>query len=239
MSSQVTETPQNEELMQRIADLYATDPQFAAARPDDAVSAAVDDPGMRLPEMVRTVMEAYADRPALGQRAVEYVTDDAGHTTAQLLPHYETTTYGQAWQQIQALDNALLTGAENEVPGGGQPIVSPGDRVAMLGFTSVEYTIIDTALARAGVVAVPLQTSAPAEQLRPILDETEPVALFADVNFLDDAVELALGRVTSGAAPKRVVVFEYRAQVDDEREAVERAAARLAVHGIAVQTYSE
>ncbi|MDR3662808.1 MAG: AMP-binding protein, partial [Mycobacterium sp.] len=83
------------------------------------------------------------------------------------------------------------------------------------------------------------QTSAPAEQLRPILDETEPVALFADVNFLDDAVELALGRVSSGAAPKRVVVFEYRAQVDDDREAVERAAARLAVHGIAVQTYSE
>ena len=72
----------------------------------------------------------------------------------------------------------------------------------MLGFTSAEFTIIDTALARAGVVAVPLQTSAPAEQLRPIIDETEPRALFADVTFLDDAVELVLG---AGAALQKVV----------------------------------
>ncbi|HEX7826411.1 MAG TPA: AMP-binding protein, partial [Mycobacterium sp.] len=118
----------------------------------------------------------------------------------------------------------------------GPDAVAAGDRVAMLGFTSAEFTIIDTALARAGVVAVPLQTSAPAEQLRPILDETEPVALFADVKFLDEAVELVAG---SGAAVKRVVVFDHHAQVDDEREAVERAATQLAARGFVVETLAD
>jgi fatty acid CoA ligase FadD9 len=216
-----------DELTQRIAELCATDPQLAAARPLAGVAAALEESGIRLPEIIHTVMAAYADRPALGQRAVEYVTDAAGRTVAQLLPHYDTITYGEAWRRIQAVDNALLTGPD---------AVAAGDRAAMLGFTSAEFTIIDTALARAGVVAVPLQTSAPAEQLRPILDETEPRALFADVKFLDDAVELVLG---AGAALTRVVVFDHHAEVDDEREAVERAATRLAERGVAVETFAE
>jgi len=220
------ETVFTDELTQRIADLCAADPQLAAARPLAGVAAALEEPGIRLPEIIHTVMAAYADRPALGQRAVEYVTEN-GRTVARLLPRYDTITYGEVWQQIQAVDNALLSGPN---------AVAPGDRVAMLGFTSAEFTIVDTALARAGVVAVPLQTSAPVEQLRPILDETEPRALFADVKFLDDAVELVLG---AGAALTRVVVFDHHAAVDDEREAVERAAARLAERGVVVETLAD
>lgn len=220
-----------QELTQRIADLCATDPQLAAARPLAGVGAALEEPGIRLPAMIHAVMAAYADRPALGQRAVEYVTGADGRTVARLLPHYDTVTFGEAWQQIQAVDNALLSGPD---------AVVPGDRIAMLGFTSAEYTIVDTALARAGIVAVPLQTSAPAEQLRPILDETEPVALFADVKFLDDAIELVSGLVSSPAAAlTRVVVFDHHHQVDDEREAVARAAARLAERGVVVETLAD
>ncbi|OKH85781.1 oxidoreductase [Mycobacterium sp. ST-F2] len=220
-----------QELTQRIADLCATDPQLAAARPLAGVGAALEEPGIRLPAMIHAVMAAYADRPALGQRAVEYVTGADGRTVSRLLPHYDTVTFGEAWQQIQAVDNALLSGPD---------AVVPGDRIAMLGFTSAEYTIVDTALARAGIVAVPLQTSAPAEQLRPILDETEPVALFADVKFLDDAIELVSGLVSSPAAAlTRVVVFDHHDQVDDEREAVARAAARLAERGVVVETLAD
>ena len=36
-----------ERLARRIADLHATDQQFAAARPSEAVSAAIDQPGVR------------------------------------------------------------------------------------------------------------------------------------------------------------------------------------------------
>ena len=79
-----------ERLTRRIQVLNASDPQFAAARPDEAVSAAIERPGLRLPQLVQAVMDGYANRPALGQRAVQLVTDpDTGRTTGALLPRFE------------------------------------------------------------------------------------------------------------------------------------------------------
>ena len=64
-------------------------------------------------------MEGYADRPALGQRAVEFVTDRAtGRTSAQLLPRFETITYRELWDRVGAVASALADDP-----------VRPGDRV--------------------------------------------------------------------------------------------------------------
>jgi len=43
-------------LARRVEELTATDPQFAAARPDPAVAAALEQPGLRLPQIIRTVL---------------------------------------------------------------------------------------------------------------------------------------------------------------------------------------
>jgi len=201
-------------LMQRIAALYANDAQFAAARPRAAVSAAIDEPPLRLPGLVQTVMEGYADRPALGQRAVEFVTDpQTGRTTAGLLPRFETVSYAELWDRARAVATALAAGG-----------VQPGDRVCFLGFASIDYTIVDLSLIRIGAVPVPLQTPAPVAQLQPIVAETEPAVIATSVDYLADAVELAL----SGHAPARLVVFNYRPQVDHQQEVLEAAKARLA-----------
>lgn len=134
----------DQRLQRRIASLYDTDPQFAAAAPDPIVSAAADDPALSLPEIIRTVMTGYADRPAVGQRVVTYRRDpDTGRTTAVLQPQFETLTYGQLWDRVQAVTAALAD------------TVHRGDRVAILGFTSVDYTTIDIALTQLAAVAVP------------------------------------------------------------------------------------
>ena len=198
----------------RIQNLFESDPQFAAARPDEAVSAAIERPGLRLPQLVQTVMDGYANRPALGQRAVQLVKDsDTGRTTAELLPRFETITYREMWQRAGAIASAWTN----------KPI-RPGDHVCVLGFTSVDYTIIDVALIRLGAVAVPLQTSAALTQLAPIVAETEPGIIAASIDHLSDAVELVL----TGHTPTRLVVFDHRPEVDDQREAVQAARARLA-----------
>lgn len=211
-------------LQRRIAHLYDTDAQFADARPSDAVNAAVAQPDLRLPAVVKGIFAGYADRPALGQRAVEYVTDAAGRTSAQLLPRFETITYRQLGDRVQAVTNAWHN----------HP-VKPGDRVAILGFTSVDYTTIDTALIELGAVSVPLQTSAPVTTLRPIVAETEPTVIAASIDFLDDAVEL----VRSGPAPRRLVVFDYRPQVDAQREAFEAAKSTLAGTDVVVEPLAD
>jgi fatty acid CoA ligase FadD9 len=213
-------------LERRIADLYATDEEFAAAKPDEAVSAAAAQPGLRLPEVVRTVLEGYAERPALGQRAVEYVTDGTGRTTAQLLPRFDTVSYGRLWERVEAFGAALRD----------DPI-RPGDRVAILGFTSVDYTVIDIALTQLGAVSVPLQTSAPQAQLQPIIAETEPVLIASSIDYVDDAVELILA--AGGQPPARLVVFDFQSAIDDQRDALDAAKTRLAGTPVVVETLAD
>ncbi len=211
----------DERLERRIANLKASDPQFAAAGPDDDISAAIERPGIRLAELVRTVFDGYADRPALGARAVEFTTDaGTGRTTAHLLPRFETITYRQLSDRVQAITNALID----------NPVRS-GDRVALLGFTSIDYTCVDVALIGLGAVSVPLQTSAPVAQLLPIVAETEPTMIAASVDYLADAVELIL----AGPAPACLVVFDHRPQADDHRDAVTAARARLTEAGIDIR----
>src|ERR1700751_900856 len=169
-------------LARRISDLYATDQQFADARPAEAVARAIEAPELSLPQTIQTVIDGYADRPALGQRGVELVPHAAtGLTPAALLPPFDPVPYRERSDRVQAVAAALT---ENPV--------RPGDRVAILGFTSIDFTTVDMALLRLGAVSVPLQTSAPVAQLRPIAAETEPVAILSSVDFLDDAVELML-----------------------------------------------
>ena len=216
-----------ERFARRIADLYATDQQFATALPSEAISAAIGQPGVRLPQLLRTVMEGYADRAALGQRAFRFVNDpETGRTSLDLLPRFETITYRELWNRVGAIAASVA----------GDP-VRPGDRVCVLGFTSVDYTTIDMALVQMGAVSVPLQTSAPVAQLLPIVAETEPAVIASSVDYLDDAVELVL----TGHAPARLVAFDYHPEVDEHREAVEVARTRLAQAGspVIVETLAE
>jgi fatty acid CoA ligase FadD9 len=214
-----------ERLARRISDLYVTDQQFADARPSESVAHAIEAPELRLPQVVQAVIDGYADRPALGQRAVDLVTDPStGRTSAELLPRFNTITYRELSDRVNAVAAALT-----------QNPVEPGDRVAILGFTSIDYTTVDMALLRLGAVSVPLQTSAPVAQLRPIAAETEPVVIASSIDFLDDAVELML----TGHLPERLVVFDYYAEVDDHREALAAAINRLAETPVVVETLAD
>jgi fatty acid CoA ligase FadD9 len=169
-------------------------------------------------------MEGYADRPALGRRAVRFVADpNTGRTSLQLLPRFETITYRELWDRINAFANALTSE------------VRPGDRLCILGFTGVDYTTVDVATVQLGAVSVPLQTSAAVTQLLPIVTETEPTLIATSVDNLSDAVELVL----SGHAPGRLVVFDYHPEVDAHREAVDTARVALADSAVIVETLAD
>jgi fatty acid CoA ligase FadD9 len=213
----------------RVEELAANDPQFAAARPDETVAAAIENAAPRLPRVVKAVLDGYSDRPALAQRAVELVKDpQTGRTSAKLLPWFDTVTYGELATRVDALSRAFTDG-----------MVAAGDRVCVLGFTSVDYTSIDIALGVIGAVSVPLQTSAAIAQLLPIVTETQPTVFAASVDYLSDAVDLILAAVDAGHTPGRLVVFDYRTEVDDHREALQSAHERLADTALTIDTLNE
>jgi fatty acid CoA ligase FadD9 len=158
-------------------------------------------------------MKGYADRPALGQRAVQFVTDsDTGRTAAELLPRFDTITYGELWDRAGAAAAAMAN----------KP-VRQGDRVCVLGFNSVDYAVTDVALIRLGAVSVPLPVGTFVGQLRRIVAETQPSVIASSIDFLAEAVELALTAHT----PTRLVVFDYHPEVDGEREAFDAAKRQL------------
>ena len=118
-------------------------------------------------------------------------------------------------------------------------VVAAGDRVCVLGFTSVDYASIDIALGRIGAVSVPLQTSAAIAQLLPIVTETQPTVVAASVDYLSDAVDLIVSAAEAGHTPGRLVIFDYRTEVDDHREALQTAHERLADIALTIDTLNE
>ncbi|MGC7198377.1 fatty-acid-CoA ligase FadD [Mycobacteroides abscessus subsp. massiliense] len=216
--------PQQEQLSRRIESLRESDPQFRAAQPDPAVAEQVLRPGLHLSEAIAALMTGYAERPALGERARELVTDQDGRTTLRLLPRFDTTTYGELWSRTTSVAAAWHHDAAHPV--------KAGDLVATLGFTSIDYTVLDLAIMILGGVAVPLQTSAPASQWTTILAEAEPNTLAVSIELIGAAME----SVRATPSIKQVVVFDYTPEVDDQREAFEAASTQLAGTGIALET---
>jgi fatty acid CoA ligase FadD9 len=203
--------------------LDADDEEFRTTKPDSALQHAARQPGLRLPQILENFAEGYADRPALGWRARSLHTDPATRrASAQLLPRFDTMTYRELWANVRAIASAWRHDVTNPV--------APGDFVATVGFASAEYLTIDLVCAYLGLVAVPLQHNTTAARLKPIVEEVEPSVLAAGVGYLDLAVEAAL----EISSLRRVVVFDYRPEVDEQREAVDRAQANLASAGIAV-----
>ena len=203
--------------------LYADDAQFSTTKPDDAVAAAAREPGLRIAQVMTTVMEGYADRPALGARARELRTDPTtGQTTLRFLPEFVTTSYRQLWDRVRSVAADWHSHPQH-------PMLT-GDFVCVLGFASVEYAVIELACIHLGAVVVPLQTSAPATQHAPILAETTPRILLASIESLDTAVEALL----AGAAPQRLIVFDYEPRDDTHRARFEAAAQRLTDAGSAL-----
>ncbi|KPI00432.1 thioester reductase domain protein [Actinobacteria bacterium OK074] len=200
---------------------FADDEQLRAALPLASVSTTLHDGETELARIVALIMDGYADRPALGERAKEAVLDpESGRTVLRLLPRFETVGYGELWQRAGAV--------AAEWHGHGQHPTGAGDFVALFGFTSVDYTVLDLACLRLGAVSVPLQPGAPVARLAPILEETRPRVLAASAEALDSAVELVL----SCASRPRLVVFDYHPEVDEQRERFEAARDRLAAAGL-------
>lgn len=165
-------------------------------------------------------MEGYADRPALGERAAEPVTDpDTGRTTLRLLDRFDTVTYGELWERVGAVASEWRHHPDHAV--------GPGDFVAVLGSTSPEYAVLDLACVRSGAVSVPLQAGASAEHLAPVVAQTGPRLLAVDVAHLDVALQIAADAPSLG----RIVVLGHRPEVTDHQEALDAARGRLAAQG--------
>jgi fatty acid CoA ligase FadD9 len=216
------EGDQGERLARRVAELFDSDGQFGAAAPLPEVIEAACAPDLRLAQIFERTVEGYADRPALGQRARELVTDADGRTSVQLQPWFETISYREVWDRVRAIAGAWSHDPVN-------PVVA-GDVVATVGFSSADYLVVDMVCAYLGLVTVPLQHNAAVSRLRPIIEECEPRIVTVSAEYLDLAVESVL----TCSPVRQLMVFDYQPEVDEQRENFESARARLQEAGAQV-----
>jgi fatty acid CoA ligase FadD9 len=205
----------------RIAELAAVDAQFRAAVPLQSVNEAKLRPELGLAQMAALVMQAYADRPALAQRATELIADPAtGRSTRQLLPRFETVTYRDLWSRAHALATAWYH--DTRAP------LRANDFLCILAFAGIDFATVDLAAIHNGAVVVPMQTNGALSQLLAIIEEVQPQWLATSLESLDTAVELVL----KGHRPGGLLVFDYHPEVDGERQTFAAAQARLAEAGL-------
>jgi fatty acid CoA ligase FadD9 len=205
-----------------VAKLCASDTQFRDAMPIPAISEARNRSELGLAQIMATCLEPYADRPALARRATEPVTDpQTGRLTRRLLDHFETVSYRELWSRACALASAWHHDEARHL--------RADELMCILAFAGIDFVTVDLAAIHNGAVVVPLQTNAPIPQLAGIVKEVEPRWIACSLESLGTAVELVL----TAHRPAGLLVFDYRPEIDCERESFERERARLAEAGLA------
>jgi fatty acid CoA ligase FadD9 len=203
-----------------LAALYERDAQVRDARPDPVVTEALARPGLSIAEIIGTAIQGYADRPALGERVTEPVTDPGtGRTSLRLLLRFDTISYRELGTRSDAV-TAEWHHAEHAA-------IREGDLVAVLGTNSVDYATVDIACMRLGATVLPLQSSASTASLLPVVKETGPRLIASSAESLETALDLVVGSTTV----RRVLVFDHHPEVDDHRERLEAARVRLKESG--------
>jgi fatty acid CoA ligase FadD9 len=220
---------EQERLAGRVSELYVRDPQFREAMPDPEVSRAVRELGLTLSQVVERLMAGYADRPALGQRVYEIASDSRGKRVRRLVPKFQTMSYGEVWTTAGAVAGEWRS--HPDAP------LRPDDFFCTLGFSSPEYVVLDVAGIRAGLVSVPLQTGAAVAQLAKVVNDARPALFAVSLDYLERAVEVVLACMSI----RRLVVFDYCDEADEERELLEAARQRFVDNGrrVFVDSFSE
>ena len=173
-------------------DLAKTDPQLRSLMPDPDVGEAARGQGLSYQQVVSTILDGYAGRPALGERACAPARDrDTGRTCREYLSHFDTITYGELHDRVRRL---AAVWQHHE-----QYRVEPGDFVCILGFAGTDYVTVDLAIAYTLGVCVPLQSTLAGADLEGIFTDVAPTAVAAAVEDLVLAARWRGGTTRSGA----------------------------------------
>ena len=200
---------------QRVLDLAANDAQLQELLPDEEVMAQIARKDQTLAGIVEAMLDGYATRPALGERAYDVVTEESGRTSRALRPEFETVTYGELGRRARAIATVWR---QDE---GWQ--VAPGQTVCFFGFASTDFVALDLACMLAQGMAVPLQTTLAGQDLAGIVRDIEPVVIAAAI---EDLV-IAAGFAASTDGVHTLVAFDYDERIDADRELWAAAEAAL------------
>ena len=194
-----------------ILDLAKNDPEIGALQPNPELRKAAIVPDMTLDRMIAIYLDGYGDRRAVAERSYEMEALEDGKKARKYLPSYTAISYNELSNRIKAVANAWRHHPTFSI--------QPKEFVAIIGFTSIDFAVLDYACAFAHTVTIPMQSSTSGADLSEIFGNTEPAALAASINDLVLAAEHA----TQQPSIRSLIAFDYEEKADKERAQFERA----------------
>jgi len=198
----------------RIWDWAETDPQLNAAKPIDEVTRAIQNPDISYREIIATVLEGYAERPALGSRTYE-VRNGQRH----YLPAFDTITYAQLRHNIEGIANLWRHHPHHRA--------AIGEMIAFIGFTGAELAAVDLACIYAQTIGVPLQANLPRATMEQMLSDIAPVTIAATIEHLALAADYALNQ----PSVRSLIILDADTRVTAEAQIIAATRAKLAAAG--------
>lgn len=212
----------------RINALAEKDPQLGVLKPIEKIRTIALNNDLTYDQVIAGFLDGYANRPAVGTRTYEIVKDiTTGKNRRNYLANYSMISYQAFHQRIKGLAMAWRHHPHCRV--------QPTDFVCTIGFSSVDFAVIDFACAYARAVSVPLQSSTSGADLGEIFSNVQPVVLATTLVDLPIAVEHAIQQTSI----KSVIVFNYDERVEAEKEVVEKAKKSLTTTNIQLLTLNE
>lgn len=194
-----------------ILDLAKNDPEIRELQPNPELRKAAIEPDMTLDRMIAIYLDGYGDRRAVAERSYEITELADGKKGRKYLPSYTAISYKDLSTRIKAVANAWRHHPDFSI--------QPEEFVAIIGFTSIDFTVLDFACAFAQTVTIPMQSSTSGADLNEIFGNTEPAALAASINDLVLAAEHA----TQHTSIRSLIAFDYDERDDKERGQFELA----------------
>jgi fatty acid CoA ligase FadD9 len=180
-------------------------------------------PSLAYGALIDTILEGHGERPALAERAYLVQADPAtGTTRRRTLAEFRPITYRTLRDRVRC-----LAAAWHRDPDG---VIRREERVAIIGFASIDYAVIDLALAYTGAVPMPLSGHHSAAEFDAILQRTTPAALAVSIAQLPAMVDL----VRRHACIRQLIVFDADTRITAERTLLADADMRLRAAGSTV-----
>jgi fatty acid CoA ligase FadD9 len=148
--------------LDRLEQIRPADPELRASEPLPAVVKELHDERLAAVQVLARACEAYADRPALGERARRPETTAEGRILRPL-PEFRAITYRTLWRRVVELATGLVRDTRTAL--------RPGEVVGIHGFGSMDYVIADLACLYAGLPSAVLQPTMAGVDLQHIANE--------------------------------------------------------------------
>jgi fatty acid CoA ligase FadD9 len=183
--------------LERLHQALPNDPALREAMPLADTLEELQDESLTAIEVLAKACAAYADRPALGERAWIRETTPAG-PALRILPEFRTIPYRTLWQRTVDLATGLVRDPRTAL--------KSGEVAGICGFGSIDYAIADMACLYAGVASAVLPVSMGPEDLQHIANE----AAFACIICARVSLPAVLAALPRCPSVRSILVMDLR-----------------------------